>query len=87
MEVHEAIASHSQKQHHIVATFFKLDQDREKAIETAVKLCQKESPFSVDPINEITKKINDLAKQGIVPTRKFVTKEMVQEYTTRLKNK
>lgn len=84
MEVHEAISSHSQKQHTLVSTFFKLDKEREEAISTAVTQCQKGNTFSVEPINTITNKINELAKQGIVPNRQLVTNEMIKEYVGRL---
>lgn len=83
-EVHKAITAHSQKQNHIVKTFLQLDELREYYIEESVKLCQENKPFSVDKINEVTKRINELAKNGIAPVRKLVTEEMVCEYANRL---
>jgi hypothetical protein len=84
-EVHHAITAHSKKQHAIVKTFIELDQKREAYIEEAVSLCQNGQPFSVERINEVTKQINELAKNGIVPQRKYVTIEMVQQYVKKLK--
>ncbi len=87
MEVHQAISAHSKKQNEVVRTFIQLETQREAAIDAAVALCMNNQPFSVDSINAVTKQINELAKNGIAPTRKFVTEEMVREYVERLKNK
>ncbi|GMB08308.1 uncharacterized protein DUF2533 [Thermolongibacillus altinsuensis] len=84
-EVHHAITAHSKKQHAIVKRFIELDQKREMYIEEAVSLCQNGKPFSVERINEVTKLINELSKTGIVPQRKYVTIEMVQQYVKKLK--
>ncbi|MDF0727899.1 YpbS family protein [Cytobacillus sp. S13-E01] len=81
--VHEAISKHSKKQHEVVKTFINLEQMRELYIEEAVDLCQQTKPFTVDKINAVTRSINDLAKKGIVPTRKYVTEEMVKTYVGR----
>ncbi len=86
MSVHEAISKHSSKQHQILKDFLILDQKREIFIEEAVKLCQLQKEFTTLHINAITKEINELAKQGVVPQRKLVTVEMVKEYSTRLGN-
>ncbi|WP_246942015.1 YpbS family protein [Bacillus pinisoli] len=83
MSVHHAITKHSTKQHEILRTFLQLDQLREMYIEEAVSLCKKGVSFSTDPINKVTTDINNLAKQGVVPQRKLVTVEMVQEYVSR----
>ncbi|KIQ94328.1 hypothetical protein LH47_01603 [Anoxybacillus thermarum] len=86
-EVHQAITAHSQKQHALVRAFIELDAKREAYIEEAVSLCQRGEPFSVQNINEVTKQINELAKSGIVPQRKYVTVDMVKEYVQKLNNK
>ncbi|WP_028402756.1 YpbS family protein [Ectobacillus panaciterrae] len=85
MEVHKAITAHSKKQQAAVVEFLKLETQREAAIEAAVALCQNGQPFSVDAINAVTREINAFAKDGVVPERKYVTPEMVQEYVNRLK--
>lgn len=85
MGVHKEISEHSNKQHQRVKTFAQLDMTREQYIEEAVSLCKEGKAFSVEKINGVTKRINELARQGIVPTRKMVTPEMVQEYVNRLK--
>ncbi|MGG3737887.1 YpbS family protein [Aeribacillus pallidus] len=85
-EVHFAITKHSQRQHEQIKKFLSLNAKREEYIEEAVQLCQNGQPFSVDKINAVTDEINELAKQGIIPTRKRVTEEMVREYVERLKN-
>ncbi|UTX07299.1 YpbS family protein [Bacillus altitudinis] len=75
--VHEEISAHSQKQHAHIQSFLALEQKREQAIESAVKKCEHNEPFSTDEINAITSKMNELARGGIVPLRKHVTIEMV----------
>ncbi|WIG45267.1 YpbS family protein [Bacillus halotolerans] len=82
-EVHKAISAHSAKQHEHIKTFMQLEHLREMAIEEAVAKCKNDEPFSTDAINEITEKMNQLAKKGIVPTRCLVSKEMVKEYVSR----
>jgi hypothetical protein len=62
----------------------RLDEEREHAIDEAVKLCQAGEAFSTGRINDATQKINALARQGVVPQRKLVTKEMVEEYAGRI---
>jgi hypothetical protein len=83
--VHEEISRHSKKQHEIVKTFLELDQMREHYIDKAVSLAKEGKPFKVDDINRVTLRINDLAKNGIAPTRKLVTIEMVEEFANRVK--
>ncbi|MCZ0755732.1 YpbS family protein [Anoxybacillus sp. J5B_2022] len=83
-EVHHAITAHSNKQHALIHQFLQLDAQRERYIEEAVLLCRSGQPFTVDNINAVTKQINELAKQGIVPQRKYVTPDMVNEYVQRL---
>ncbi|MCC2928782.1 YpbS family protein [Bacillus sp. LBG-1-113] len=82
-EVHKAISAHSAKQHEHIKTFMQLEHLREMAIEEAVEKCKNDEPFSTDAINEVTEKMNQLAKKGIVPTRRLVSKEMVKEYVSR----
>jgi len=82
--VHEAISKHSSKQHQIVKTFLQLEQQRESYIDQAVALAKENKSFSVDQINRVTSEINALAKNGIAPTRKIVTEEMVLEYVNRM---
>ncbi|RIW28779.1 DUF2533 family protein [Bacillus salacetis] len=84
MSVHKAITKHSNKQNAIAKEFLKLDQQREYYIEEAVGRCLKGETFSTDKINEITKRINDEARLGIVPERKYVTLDMVKEYCAQL---
>lgn len=81
--VHEAISKHSKKQHEIVKQFLQLEQMREFYIAEAVTLCEENKPFSVDNINLVTRKINELAKKGIAPNRKLVTEDMVREFVER----
>ncbi|TYS16134.1 DUF2533 family protein [Rossellomorea vietnamensis] len=87
MNVHKAITNHSKKQNAIAQEFIKLDQQREYYIEEAVSLCLKGDPFTTDKINEVTKRINDEARLGIVPERKLVTAQMVEEYCASLSKK
>ncbi|MDQ0199620.1 YpbS family protein [Neobacillus ginsengisoli] len=85
MSVHKAITQHVNKQNHRINDFLALDQQREYYIEEALELCKQGKAFSTDKINEVTKRINELAKQGIIPSRKQVTNEMIQEYASKLK--
>ena len=86
-EVHQAITAHSQKQHALIRAFAQLDAKREAYIEEAVALCQRGEPFSVHNINGVTKQMNELARNGILPQRKYVTVDMVKEYVQKLNNK
>ena len=83
MSVHIAISEHVNKQNQKINRFLLLDQQRELYIEEALSLCKQGKEFTTDKINEMTNQINNLAKQGIIPFRKLVTKEMVKEYALR----
>ncbi|WP_349410652.1 DUF2533 family protein [Pseudalkalibacillus sp. SCS-8] len=82
MSVHQEISKHSQDQHDRVRRFSELDAAREKWIEIALQKCREKEDFAdaLDEINAVTDQINELARKGIVPQRKNVTKEMVEEY-------
>jgi septal ring factor EnvC (AmiA/AmiB activator) len=86
MSVHEAITKHSTKQHQILKQFLQLEGQRESYIEEAISRCKQGLDFSTDKINNVTKEINELAKQGVVPQRKLVTIEMVKEYASTLRS-
>ncbi|WP_026562144.1 DUF2533 family protein [Bacillus sp. J37] len=81
--VHEAISQHSNNQHQHIQSFLKLEAKREALIEEAIFRCVNSKPFEVEQINHVTSEMNRLASEGIVPTRKQVTKEMVQEFVKR----
>lgn len=83
MSVHEAISEHSRKQHMHLAAFQQLDEQRERAIELAVEQYVRGEPYSLDSINSITAQINNHAKHGISPTRRYVTAEMLVAYAER----
>ena len=84
MSVHKDITTHVNKQNKRITDFVALDRKRELYIEEAVELCKQGKEFSTDKINAVTNTINELAKQGIVPSRKNVTAEMVREYVRKL---
>lgn len=84
MSVHNDITTHVNKQNKRITDFVALDRKRELYIEEAVELCKQGKEFSTDKINVVTNTINELAKQGIVPSRKNVTAEMVREYVRKL---
>ena len=84
MSVHKDITTHVNKQNKRITDFVALDRKRELYIEEAVELCKQGKEFSTDKINAVTNTINELAKQGIVPSRKNVTAEMVREYVKKL---
>jgi hypothetical protein len=85
MSVHKEISEHSRKQNQVVMTFLQLEQQREAYIEEAIVHCQENKPFTTEKINEVTKRINELARKGIAPQRKLVTKDMVEEFVSRSK--
>ncbi|MDR4946890.1 YpbS family protein [Neobacillus cucumis] len=80
MSVHKAISEHVNKQNKKINDFLSLDHLRELYIEEAVTSCKAGQTFTTEKINRVTNQINDLARQGIIPTRKLVTVEMVREY-------
>lgn len=86
MSVHQDISEHSRKQHQHLQRFQELDEERERYIEEAILACLEDRPFSVEGINEITRYINEHAKQGISPLRKYVTVEMIREYASKLRS-
>ncbi|MBM7652946.1 YpbS family protein [Neobacillus cucumis] len=83
MSVHKAISEHVNKQNKKINDFLSLDHLRELYIEETVTLCKAGQPFTTEKINHVTNQINELARQGIIPTRKLVTVEMVKEYALR----
>lgn len=87
MEVHEAITRHSMAQHEHLRRFMELDQERERLIEQAIRLCREGKPFSTDEINRVTSAINEHARKGISPTRRYVTPDMIDEYVDRTSRK
>ncbi|MFD2444895.1 DUF2533 family protein [Bacillus sp. CGMCC 1.16607] len=79
MSVHKALEKHAQNQNIMYKKFLELDQKRESYIEEVIELCKQGKTFSTEKINEMTELINQM-NMRIVPTRKYVTVEMVQEY-------
>jgi hypothetical protein len=63
--------------------FMRLEEEREQLIEDAITKCKNNEPFAVNLINNVTNEINEIARKGIVPQRKLVTKEMVVEFVKR----
>lgn len=84
MDVREAITAHAKKMRRHLEGFAELDALRETAIDQAVALCRANQPFSVDEINAVTALINEHAKRGISPTRKYVDEAMVREYVNKM---
>lgn len=83
MSVHKAISKHVEEVNSRVEYYKQLDQQREFLIEEAILLCKTGENFSVDKINEVTEAMNELARLGVVPTRKKVSKEMVIDFVNR----
>ncbi|MEH7344929.1 DUF2533 family protein [Bacillus sp. JJ1532] len=83
--MHKEITKHVNKQNKQIIEFMALNQQREYYIEQALQHCREGKPFTADKINEVTARINDLAKQGIIPARKHVTIEIIEEYAGRTK--
>ncbi|CAI9396127.1 MULTISPECIES: DUF2533 family protein [Bacillaceae] len=85
MSVHKEITKHVEQVNSRVIRYKQLDQLRESFIEEALLLCKAGETFSVGKINVVTEQINELARLGVVPTRKKVTKEMVIDFVNRSK--
>jgi hypothetical protein len=85
MSVHKEITKHVKQVNSRVIRYKQLDQLRESFIEEALLLCKAGGTFSVGKINVVTEQINELARLGVVPTRKKVTKEMVIDFVNRSK--
>ncbi|WP_400241419.1 DUF2533 family protein [Niallia sp. JL1B1071] len=85
MSVHKEITKHVEQVNSRVNHYKQLDQLRESFIEEAILLCKVGENFSVDKINEVTEQMNELARLGVVPTRKKVSEEMVVEFVNRSK--
>ncbi|EKN65474.1 hypothetical protein BABA_20086 [Neobacillus bataviensis LMG 21833] len=83
MSVHKDLIKHAANQNKTYQVFQELDQQRERYIEEAVELCKQGLPFSTDKINEVTNRMNKINLR-FVPTMKFVTGEMVQDYVKSL---
>lgn len=80
MSVHHEISSHSSKQAERILGYKKLDAQREFYIEQTIEKCQRGESFQVEEINLITEELNRYAKVHHLPDRKFVTREMIQEF-------
>ncbi|MFJ7726327.1 DUF2533 family protein [Neobacillus sp. NPDC097160] len=83
MSVHKDLIKHAANQNKTYQVFQELDQQRERYIEQAVELCKQGLPFSTDKINQVTNRMNKINLR-FVPTMKFVTGEMVQDYVQSL---
>jgi hypothetical protein len=85
MSVHHEITAHSAKQAERILGYKKLDAQREFYIEEAVTKCLNGESFEVENINWVTEELNRYAKIHHLPERKYVTKEMIQEYCDKIK--
>ena len=79
MSVHKDLMKHAENQNKSYQQFLAWDQQREQFIEEAIELCKQGKPFSTDKINEVTNKMNKINLR-IIPIKKNVTVEMVEEY-------
>ncbi|MDR7078279.1 hypothetical protein J2Y03_003329 [Neobacillus niacini] len=79
MSVHKDLMKHAENQNKSYQQFLAWDQQREQYIEEAIELCKQGKPFSTDKINEVTNKMNKINLR-IIPIKKNVTVEMVEEY-------
>ncbi|MEK8128408.1 DUF2533 family protein [Paenibacillus filicis] len=83
MNVHEAITTHTSKQHAHLQRFLELEEARERAIDRALAACAEGRPVQVEEINAWTDRINEHAHHGISPTRVRVTEQMIREFAAR----
>ncbi|RFU64719.1 DUF2533 family protein [Peribacillus glennii] len=87
MSVHKDLIKHANKQHQTYKQFLALDEERERYIQEAVLLCQQGKSFTTAKINEVTDRINLLAKLRVVPSRKNVTGQMIEEYVNKISSR
>ncbi|MDP4551544.1 DUF2533 family protein [Alkalihalobacillus macyae] len=80
MSVHKGISDQLRRKNREISLFIQLDKEREAAITAAVDRCEANEPFTTERINELSSQINELAKQGSIPTRTYVTNAMIEEY-------
>ncbi|WP_377887415.1 DUF2533 family protein [Alkalihalobacillus sp. R86527] len=80
MSVHKDISSQLGRKNREINLFIQLDKEREAAIAKAVEHSHADETYSLDRVNELTSQINELAKQGSIPTRSYVTNAMIEEY-------
>lgn len=66
---------HGEKVNSRVNQFKQLDQRRESLIEEAIILCKTGESFSVKQINEVTERINELARHGVIQLEKMLHKQ------------
>lgn len=83
MDVHKALEQHANQQNLEYKRFLELDDKRESYIQEAVELCKQDLPFNTDKINLVTRDINKISLR-FIPEKKYVTNEMVKEYTEKL---
>lgn len=80
MSVHKGISDQLGQKNREINLFIKLDKEREAAISRAVERCEANEEYTTERINELSSQINELAKQGSIPTRTYVTNAMIEEY-------
>ena len=80
MSVHKGISNQLSQKNREINLFIQLDKEREEAISHAVQLCKANESFTTERINELSAQINELAKQGSIPSRSYVTPQMVKEF-------
>ncbi|MBN8208629.1 DUF2533 family protein [Bacillus sp. NTK071] len=80
MSVHKGISDQLSQKNREINLFIQLDKEREEAIARAVARCEANEEYTTDRINELSSQINELAKQGSIPTRTYVTNAMIHEY-------
>lgn len=85
MSVHKEISAHSAKQADRIVGYKNLDVKRELFIEEAIEKCEKGQPFNVDKINRATDELNLFAKSNHLPSRSYVSTEMVKEFCKKSK--
>lgn len=77
MSVHLEISKKVKSVNLIIEEYKRLDSLREQKIEEVIGKARGKEDFSVDPINQVTRKLNQHAIQHHLPSRALVTKGMV----------
>ena len=77
MSVHHEISKKVNQTVSLVDSYRKLDIQRENQIAKVLEMARNGEDFSVEAINRATEEINQLASKHHLPTRKWVTKQMI----------
>lgn len=77
MSVHHEISKKVNQTVSLVDSYRRLDMQRESEIAKVLEQAKNGEDFSVEAINQATEQINQFASKHHLPSRKWVTKQMI----------